>query len=381
MILISSSSFVGFVVIDGDNYCASLSDGYDYNNDIKLTEKPYECWSHKDTNQWDGKPFMVSLEFKIYIAWGLLSTILFPLARGLSKSPYSEFLNKETILRIRYFHEMNMLLSAGAILMSISIILIGIETFNNKESKFWNDFLIIHFNLGGFLVLVIMILIIYPRYYITGLYGSKALSENSLSRISRVTINDNSYDEGENIYGKNAFGTMRNRTSSYRNSSINSYGNSLRNSYREESSSRSSYRRNSYLNVARRNRSSYRGSRDSRDSNSSGDLITKSVSELLKEQKKQIETFRRNLNQKWPTTYNINDYYIDNINEEEIKEKSSGDQISQLPFPRRPSLPTISVSYSLPPQLYTRRPSLPTNLGSYSFPSPPKTRRKIWKFK
>ncbi|RHZ47775.1 hypothetical protein Glove_567g30 [Diversispora epigaea] len=469
----------GFVLVEGDHYYTDLEERYNYENNFILAEKPYKYWSDKNivikniseyllsinfsfqtgtlfliqlfwghlANQWDGKPFMVSLEFKIYIAWGLLSVILFPLSRGLSKEPYSEvvpqmlfsfeliiifllglrnsrkflsllkifqrqeFLNKETILRIRYFHEMNMLLSAGAMLMSVPFLLIGIETFitdNLNTLKFWNDFFMIHFNLGGLMVLVIMILIIYPRYYITGLYGSKVLSENSLNRISRVTIDEMSDviigDERENINGKSIYGTIRTyrtssyRTSSYRDSTRNSYRNSYRNSsgeskgYRnssgESKGSRNSYRRNSYLNVVRRNRS-YRKSRDSRDSSSTEDLITKSITELLKEQRKQIETFRHNLNQKWPTSTNMNfnfeikDYHvIDNMNNEEIEEESSGDRISQLPFLRRPSLPTTLVSYSLPPPLTTRRPSLPTDLVSYTFPSPStmRTRRRFWKF-
>ncbi|CAG8725706.1 20887_t:CDS:2, partial [Racocetra persica] len=34
-------------------------------------------WSYM-ANQWGGKPFMNSWEFRIYIAWGLISIILFP---------------------------------------------------------------------------------------------------------------------------------------------------------------------------------------------------------------------------------------------------------------------------------------------------------------
>lgn len=203
-----------------------------------------------------------------------------------------------------------MLLSAGVLLISIPTIIFGIESLTckhcNDTLRFLNDFLNVHFNLGSFLVSTILILIIYPRYYMIGLFGSKALSEKTLNRISRVTIgnernstvtlNDGSYKEYKKRTNSYAYSPM----DSLRNSGVN-WGNSRMNSSRNSDAS-----------------------------------VGKSIARILMEQQKQIELFQRKFIQKSPHTTNLNN--DSNINNplsstasittgDYIKEEGSHDQI------------------------------------------------------
>ncbi|CAG8497725.1 1814_t:CDS:2 [Acaulospora morrowiae] len=185
-------------------------------------------WNHL-ANHW-GRSFMVSLEFKVYVVWGFLSMTSFPLARWLTKDvfPYTEVIpqmlfsaeliiifliglrnqrklflllqsiqyqeqqettGQETILQINYFIEMNMLLTGGALLIAIPLLILDIDALTGKtvnNSKFISDLLMIHCNLSSLILWIITILIIYPRYYMIGLFGSRLLSKRSLNRISNI---------------------------------------------------------------------------------------------------------------------------------------------------------------------------------------------------
>ncbi|CAG8604657.1 5170_t:CDS:2 [Cetraspora pellucida] len=169
-------------------------------------------WSYM-ASKWGGKPFMNSWEFRIYIAWGLVSIIIFPgtkwLIGELLSNPNSNYnvveirnqrklftllrsiqsqkSSQETVLRIKYFMEMNGLLILGASITGPCIFIVDIYAIIGPSmhvSKFFLDLSTLHMNLGFTILYITMILIVYPRYYITGLYGSKALSEKSLQKIT-----------------------------------------------------------------------------------------------------------------------------------------------------------------------------------------------------
>jgi len=175
-------------------------------------------WSHL-SSQIRGKPFMRSWKFKFYFGWVLASIITFPLARFLSAHNFvlvenvpvfifsiellvifflgikngkrlnyllksiqqqSSPRGQETSLRIHYFIEMNKLLSLGALLISIGFLFITIDAMFNinyiGQSKPLLDLFLIHANFGSLMLWCTMILIIYPRYYITGSSDIKEIS-------------------------------------------------------------------------------------------------------------------------------------------------------------------------------------------------------------
>ncbi|CAG8648738.1 3737_t:CDS:2, partial [Cetraspora pellucida] len=233
----------GYIPYPFDGTCPK--DGGIIEEGTLLIPKPYQCWSstHLDikmiadymfciifafqtgtlfliqsfwsymASKWGGKPFMNSWEFRIYVAWGLISIIIFPgtkwlIGKLLSNSNFnynvveirnqrklfillrsiqSQKSSQETVLRIKYFMEMNALLILGASVTGPCIFIVDIYAIigpSMRFSKFFTDLLTLHMNLGFTILYVTMILIVYPRYYITGLYGSKALSEKSLQKIT-----------------------------------------------------------------------------------------------------------------------------------------------------------------------------------------------------
>ncbi|CAG8633857.1 17629_t:CDS:2 [Gigaspora margarita] len=235
----------GYVLyLDNDNTsCTNVTD-----DSIPVMPKPYECWSPNNLNiklivdytqdfkfpdmaitqigmsrsisralflmqsfwsymasQLAGKPFMNSWEFRIYIVWSLISAIIFPSTKWLTERFLSRYYNlvgrklffllssieenkssQETILRIRYFIEMNGLLIIGVCLVSVGLFIIDIDAItisyiNNR--RFYVDLLTVHVNIGTAIIWVSISLIVYPRYYMIGLHGSKALSEKSLQKM------------------------------------------------------------------------------------------------------------------------------------------------------------------------------------------------------
>uniref|UniRef100_A0A1D1YAH1 Transcription factor HIVEP3 n=1 Tax=Anthurium amnicola TaxID=1678845 RepID=A0A1D1YAH1_9ARAE len=169
-------------------------------------------WSHL-SSQMGGKPFMRTTKFRFYVGWLFASIILFPLARYVTSNHFvlaenvpelifsiqlfvifllgikngrelnnllssiqqtSSPSGQETILRICYFIEMNQLLMFGTFLTSIGMLILTVDAIIFKQaiqSKFLLDMLLIHANFGSLILWATMILIVYPRYYITGTAG------------------------------------------------------------------------------------------------------------------------------------------------------------------------------------------------------------------
>jgi hypothetical protein len=182
-------------------------------------------WSHL-SSQMGGKPFLRTWEFRFYVTWVFVSLFLFPMARALTNKSkiLTEFVpqnifstqmfvifllgikngkklnnllksiqytsspsGQETILRIHYFIEMNQSLMTGAFLISVGISLITIVSIVSIKSKFLLDILIINVNFGSLILWVTMILIIYPRYYITGTSG-KVLNNSTHGRQRQISV-------------------------------------------------------------------------------------------------------------------------------------------------------------------------------------------------
>jgi len=191
-------------------------------------------WSHL-TDQMADKTFMNSSEFKLYILWSLLSILIFPIPRYMlddnqllsdivptlifsivlllifslairTRVKLKELLKKfhrkslesqETSLRINYFLEMNCLLMIGLLLTSIGFICLFIKETaiappTNAQmitiNAIFRDFLTVLTNFGNLILWVTIIFIIYPRYHITGLFGSLSLTKKTLNRLSKVIV-------------------------------------------------------------------------------------------------------------------------------------------------------------------------------------------------
>jgi hypothetical protein len=95
---------------------------------------------------------------------------------------------RETVFQLTYFIEMNGYLMLGIVALSVSMSLWCLLTFTYSDGfammRFWPDLLMVVFNFGVFLLWILMIMIIYPRYYITGLIDNNALSTGALTRLS-----------------------------------------------------------------------------------------------------------------------------------------------------------------------------------------------------
>lgn len=195
-------------------------------------------WSHL-SSQMGGKPFMRTWKFRFYVGWVFASMFIFPLTRGLTskneilietvpQTIYSTqmfviFLlgikngkklnsllksiqytrspsGQETIIRIHYFIEMNESLMIGALFMSggmLIIIIISLFLNHSITLKILLDILIIHVNFGSLILWVTMILIIYPRYYITGTSGAVLISSTPTTMNGRQTLINGRHVSGE----------------------------------------------------------------------------------------------------------------------------------------------------------------------------------------
>ncbi|CAG8600841.1 8202_t:CDS:2 [Paraglomus occultum] len=182
-------------------------------------------WSHL-ASQWGNAPFVGSLELKIYFVWVVLSAVTLPASLLISEhyrptlsETVPEFFFsiqltvlfmialrndrkmrrlfavvrvnptiRETIFQLTYFIEMNKYLMLGIAALCVSMILFCLNMFIRglrfTTMIFWPDLLMAIFNFGVFLLWVLMIMIIYPRYYITGLVDNNTLSTRALSRLS-----------------------------------------------------------------------------------------------------------------------------------------------------------------------------------------------------
>nr|CAG8563811.1 9246_t:CDS:2 [Entrophospora candida] len=209
-------------------------------------------WSHL-TDQMGDKTFMNSCEFKMYILWSFLSILIFPIPRYMledyqllseirTRIKLKELLKKfhrkslesqETSLRINYFLEMNCLLMIGLLLTSIGFIILFIEEMAITPSTnaqmitinaIFRDFLTVLTNFGNLILWVTIIFIIYPRYHITGLFGSLSLTKKTLNRLSKVivivgndqsssmtTSDDSEYYEEEDVESDKNKGAQRAR--------------------------------------------------------------------------------------------------------------------------------------------------------------------------
>lgn len=194
-------------------------------------------WSHL-SSQMGGKPFMRTWKFRFYVSWVFASMFIFPLARAATakneilietvpQTIYSTqmfiiFLlgikngkrlngllksiqhtrspsGQETILRIHYFIEMNESLMIGALFISGGILTnIFISLFvKGSITKVLLDMLLIHVNFGSLILWVTMILIIYPRYYITGTSGAVLISSTPTTVNGRQTLINGRHVSGE----------------------------------------------------------------------------------------------------------------------------------------------------------------------------------------
>jgi len=252
-------------------------------------------WSHL-SSQMGGKPFMRSWKFRFYVGWVFASMFIFPLARNLTNKnealvetvPQTIFstqmfvivllgikngrrlnnlLNSiqhnpsghETILRIRYFIDMNECLTIGALFISggILIIIFVVATKHPITSKFFLDIFLIHINFGSLILWATMILIIYPRYYITGTSGAVLNS-------TRTTTN----------------GPQTPQTANFRHASI------------EIQTNRHVITTTVTTTTPTTPQSPYHPSIPSK-ANIGGDIsVEKSINKLLEEQNQQIEIFR-----------------------------------------------------------------------------------------
>jgi len=189
-------------------------------------------WSHLYC-EIRGKPFMRSWKFKFYFGWVFASIVIFPLARFLLSSEYilvenvpllifsinllvifilgikngkrlngllrsiqqqSSQRGQETILRIRYYIEMNKLLTIGALLIGIGFSFSSIDAIFKinyiSRSKFLMDLFLIHANYGSLILWCTMILIIYPQYRqmdSTEIKGQEMNSNNPNSFVINLT--------------------------------------------------------------------------------------------------------------------------------------------------------------------------------------------------
>ncbi|CAJ0647487.1 7367_t:CDS:2 [Entrophospora sp. SA101] len=86
----------------------------------------------------------------------------------------------------------------------------------------FRDFLTVLANFGNLILWVTIIFIIYPRYHITGLFGSLSLTKKTLNRLSKVivivsndqsssmtTSDDSEYYEEEDVESDNNKGAQR----------------------------------------------------------------------------------------------------------------------------------------------------------------------------
>ncbi|RIA92819.1 hypothetical protein C1645_820117 [Glomus cerebriforme] len=254
-------------------------------------------WSHL-SSQIGGKPFIRTWKFKFYVSWVVISFIIFPMARFLTREnevfvenvpPFifstqllivfllgiknGKRLNKlldsikhtyspsgqETISRIHYFIEMNRSIMFGSLMMCIALLTTTLNTiaFNQAiKSKLFMDFHIIHANFGSLILWVTMILIIYPRYYIS---SGRIMDTSSYS-----TLDDHYYhaslEMGNNQSEKLKNGIKKDRPTSFIVNSSQPITN---------------------------------------------DIIKKSISSLLEEQKQQFEYFRHKTSASFSSTTTI----------------------------------------------------------------------------
>ncbi|CAB4390625.1 unnamed protein product [Rhizophagus irregularis] len=261
-------------------------------------------WSHL-SSQMGGKPFMRTWKFRFYVGWVFASMFIFPLARALTTKneilietiPQSIYATQmfiifllgikngkrlngllksiqhtrspsgqETILRIHYFIEMNESLMVGALFISIGIlssIFISLYGNHSVTSKLLLDMFIIHVNFGSLILWVTMILIIYPRYYITGTSGAVLVSSTP------TTVNGQTLINGRHVSGEPSTPTDK-LAYSRSNSYIINLNTPTTATFAQPSSPTKSIANSSIYNKS----------------------VEKSINSLLEEQKQQIEIFR-----------------------------------------------------------------------------------------
>lgn len=174
-------------------------------------------WSHLARN-WQLKPFMRSKEFYAYMLWTAFTIALFPTLQWIYRAdaimsdvvPELAFAcewaivcvlairshfrlsstipatttkhNRGTVLRIQYFISMNriQIFSTGVTAAAFGVLCVDALSSGKYLNKhlFTSDFLIANANWGGIMTWIIMILIVYPRWYLYGLHGSSYANEN-----------------------------------------------------------------------------------------------------------------------------------------------------------------------------------------------------------
>ncbi|GES75474.1 hypothetical protein RCL_jg9011.t1 [Rhizophagus clarus] len=230
-------------------------------------------WSHL-SSQISGKPFMRSWKFRFYVGWVFASMFIFPMARILTDKhkeltdcvPQLIFAfqispsGHETILRIHYFIGMNESLTFGAFLISVGMLIVILGSLRLFISKVLLDVLIIHINFGSLILWATMILIIYPRYYITG--TSDTVLNNSIPTLNGR--NDNGHNDPSNPHDK------------LTNNQPNSYVINL----------------NTTTPTTNTKITPSKSSIPKADESQSNISVEKSINNLLEEQQQQIEIFR-----------------------------------------------------------------------------------------
>ncbi|CAJ0903640.1 3614_t:CDS:2 [Entrophospora sp. SA101] len=173
-------------------------------------------WSHL-TDQMGDKTFMNSCEFKMYTLWSFLSILIFPIPRYMLED--NQLLSEVDCSKPYLFHcaFIDIFLGEMAITTSTNAQMITINAI-------FRDFLTVLANFGNLILWVTIIFIIYPRYHITGLFGSLSLTKKTLNRLSKVivivsndqsssmtTSDDSEYYEEEDVESDNNKGAQRAR--------------------------------------------------------------------------------------------------------------------------------------------------------------------------
>ncbi|CAJ0903562.1 7133_t:CDS:2 [Entrophospora sp. SA101] len=179
-----------------------------------------QCFWNYLSNSIAKVSFMSRIEFSIYVIWGVISVIMFPILPAIlseyeslievvpqlayasqlmilailgiiTHSRFQKLINTvninnknkaHIIAKIRYFIDMNKLLTGSLFIMSASFFILTIDTFIDSRpinsSKLASDVLIAHVNFAAVIEWVILILIFYPRKGFVGT-GSGGSSFNT----------------------------------------------------------------------------------------------------------------------------------------------------------------------------------------------------------
>ncbi|RIB11879.1 hypothetical protein C2G38_1942971, partial [Gigaspora rosea] len=127
--------------------------------------------------------FMSRFEFKLYIFLGVISVIMFPVIQlifltvlgiqthyrfiNLIERSYDDKNAPHIIMKIRYFIDMNKVLTLTLFVTGASFLLLGSDVLIKSRpitnSKIASDILVAHMNFAAIIEWLVLILIFYPR--------------------------------------------------------------------------------------------------------------------------------------------------------------------------------------------------------------------------